>query len=93
MLQSLFFPDPACHSQLQLLPVAAREEERHITMNDQTIIAVPYLPMAVSDASWDPLPYQFPAIATHFKTVTVVLCLIILTHESQECHIHWRHSQ
>lgn len=90
---SLFFPDSTSYSQLQLLPVATGEEQGHVAVDDQPVIAISNLPVAIPDASRHPLPYQFPAIATHLQAVAEVLCLVVLTHESQECHVNWSHSQ
>jgi len=61
----LLFPDPPSHPQLQLLPVTAREEQRHIPLDDEAIMAVTDLAVAVTDASRSTFPYHFPPITTN----------------------------
>jgi hypothetical protein len=86
-------PDAAGDPQLELLPVAAGEEKGHLPVNDQPVVAVPHSPVAVPDASWRALPCQLPPLPAHLQAVAEALCLALLTHEPQECHVHWRHAQ
>lgn len=58
-------------------------------MDDKTVITITYFLMTVPDAAWNTLPYQFPVVPTNFKAVTETLCFILVTHESQECHVNW----
>jgi hypothetical protein len=88
---SLLFPNPTSNSKLQFLPVSPREEESHVTLDDETIKTVTHLPMAIPNASRYSLPSHLPPISTNLKAVAVVLCLIIITHKSQECYVDWTH--
>lgn len=87
----LLLPDPAGDPQLQLLSVAPREEQRHVPLDDEAIMAVPHLPVAVPDTSGGALPYHFPAICADLKAVAIVPCLIFITHETEKGHIDWCH--
>jgi len=87
----LLSPDAACDPQLELLPAAAREEERHVPVDDQPVEAVPHLPVAVPDAPRSALPCQLPSAPAHLQAVPKALCLALLAHEPQERHVHWRH--
>ena len=87
----LLSPDAACDPQLELLPAAAREEERHVPVDDQPVEAVPHLPVAVPDAPRSALPCQLPSAPAHLQAVPKALCLALLAHEPQEPHVHWRH--
>lgn len=61
----LLLPDPAGDPQLQLLSVAPREEQRHVPLDDEAIMAVPHLPVAVADAPRGAFPHHLPAITTN----------------------------
>lgn len=89
----LFLPYPSCYSQLQLLPVPTREKECHVSLDDETIMAVPDLSMAIPDAPWCTLPYEFPSICANLQAVPIVPSFILITHESEECHIYRRHAK
>lgn len=86
-------PDPASHTQLELLPAAAGEEDCHVPMDDQPVEAVPHFPVAVSDAPWRTLPCQLSSTPAHLQAVTKALRLALLAHEPQERHVHRRHAQ
>ena len=88
----LFLPYPPRNSQLQLLPVSTGEEKCHVPLDDEPVVAVPNLPVAISDAPWSTLPYELPSIRPNLKTVTVVLCLSFIAHETEECHVNWSHA-
>lgn len=90
---SLLFPDSTSYPEFQFLPISTREKEGHISLYNETIETVPDFPVAVPDAPWHPLPDHLPPISAHLKTVAVVLCLIIVTHEPQECNIYRRHPE
>lgn len=89
----LFLPYPSCNSQLQLLPVPTGEEKCHVSLDNETIMAVPDLSMAIPDAPWSTLPYEFPSICTNLQAVTIVPCFILITHETKECHIYRGHAK
>lgn len=82
-------PDPAGDAQLELLPAATGEEDCHVPMDDQPVEAVPHFPVAVPDAPRRTLPCQLPSTSAHLQAVTEALRLALLTHEPQECHVHW----
>lgn len=88
-LCSLLLPNSTRDAQLELLAVPAREKESHATLNNKTVKTVPHLAVAVSDAAWDPLPDHLAAIASNLKAVAVILCLHIISHESQKCYVNW----
>ena len=56
-------------------------------MDDETIKTVTNLPVAVPYASRDALPNHLPPTPSNFKTVAVVPCLVIITHEPQEGYV------
>lgn len=56
-------------------------------------MAVPNLPMAVSDAAGISLPYHLPAIRPNLKAVSVAPCIIFITHKTEESHVYWCHSK
>ena len=87
----LLLPDPASDPQLQLLPVTTGEEQRHVPLDDEAVMAVPRLPVAVADAPRGALPYHLPAISTHLKAVAVVLRLVLVSHETKEGHVYRCH--
>jgi hypothetical protein len=86
-------PDAAGDPQLELLPAAAREEERHVPVDDEPVEAVPHLPVAVPDAPRRALPRQLPPAPAHLQAVPEPLRLALLAHEPQERHVHRRHPQ
>lgn len=90
---AFLLPDAASDSQLELLPVAAREEEGHLSVDDQAVVAVPHRPVAVPDAPRRALPRQLPSFPAHLQAVAEALCLALLAHEPQERHVHRRHAQ
>lgn len=81
---SLFLPDPPGDTQLELLPVAAREEQGHVPLDDEPIVAVPDLPVAVPDAPGHPLPDHLAPRAPYLQAVAVVLRFRVVSHEPQE---------
>jgi hypothetical protein len=90
---SLLLPDAAGNPQLELLPVAAGEEEGHVPVDDEAVEAVPDLLVAVPDAPGDALPCQLPPVPAHLQAVAEVPGLAVLAHEPQERHVHWCHPQ
>jgi hypothetical protein len=87
----LLFPYPTGDPELELLPVTAGEEEGHVPLDDEPIMAVPHLPVAVTDAPGGALPYHLPAIGTDLQAVAVVLCIVLVPHETEKCHVHRCH--
>lgn len=87
----LLFPDPAGDPELQLLPVATGEEQRHVPLDDEAVVAVPHLPVAVADAPGGTLPDHLPPVGTDLEAVAVVLRLILVPHETEECHVYRCH--
>lgn len=87
---SLFFPYAARYSQLQLPLIAARKEECQVPWDDQPVVALTHPPVAVADAPRDSLPDQPPAVPTHLQAVTEALCLVVISHEPQQRHVHGR---
>jgi len=87
----LLFPDPTCDPELQLLPITTGEEQGHVPLDDEAVMAVPHLPVAVADAPGGALPNHLPAIGTHLKAVAVVLRLVLVSHETKEGHVYWCH--
>lgn len=85
----MLLPDAASHTELQLLVVPTREEERHVSLDYEAIMAVSYFPMAVSDASRGAFPNHSPAAATNLQAVAVGLRLILVPHETNERHVDW----
>jgi len=90
---SLLLPDPPSDPQLQLLPVATREEQGHAPLNDEPVIAVPDLPVAVSDASRDALPCHLTTTASNLQAVAVILSFSIVAHEAEEGNVDRCHAQ
>ena len=89
----LLFPDPPSHPQLQLLPVTAREEQGHVPLDDEPVVAIPDLPVTVSDAPRHPLPDHLAPSAPNLQAVAVVLGLSVVAHEPEEGDVHGRHAQ
>ncbi|KAH0468068.1 hypothetical protein IEQ34_003101 [Dendrobium chrysotoxum] len=44
--------------------------------------------MAVADAARSSLPYHLSAICAYLKTITILPCIILITHISKKCHIY-----
>jgi hypothetical protein len=89
----LFFPYPPSNSQLQLLSIPTWEEESHVSLDNETIMAVPDLSVTISDTSWGTLPYEFPTICANLKAITIVPSLILIAHETEECHVNRGHAE
>jgi hypothetical protein len=89
----LLLPDPAGYPKLQLLPVTPREEQCHVPLDDEAIMAVPNLAVAVTDASWRAFPYHFSPITTNLETIGIVPCFIFIPHKTQESHVNRCHSE
>lgn len=87
----LLFPDATSDPELQLLPVTTREEQRHVPLDDEAVVAVPHLPVAVADAPRGALPDHLPPIGTNLKAVAVVLRLVLVPHETEEGHVYRCH--
>ena len=90
---SLLLPDPPGDPQLELLPVAAREEECHVALDDEPVVAVPDLPVAVPDAPRHALPCHLAPVPSNLQAVAVVLGLGVVAHETEEGDVHGRHAQ
>lgn len=90
--QSLLLPDTTSDSELELLTVATGEEESHLPVDYEAVMAVTHLPVAIPDTSWHPLPYQLPTVATNLQAVTVALRILIFPHKPKECHVDWSYS-
>jgi hypothetical protein len=89
LLALILFPNAASDAQLQLLAVSTGKEERHVSLHYEAVMAVSYFPMAVSDTSRGAFPNHSPATAPDFEAVAVGLCLILIPHETDECHVNW----
>lgn len=89
----LFFPNPTGNPKLQFFTITPGKEEGHVALNDETIKTVANLSVAVPYGSGHPLPRHLPTIPTDLKAVGVILCLVIVTHESQERYVDWSHPQ
>lgn len=89
----LLLPDSPSDPQLELLPVPAREKQGHVPLDDQPVIAVTDLPVAVSDAPGHPLPDHLTPSSSHLQAVAVVLCFRIISHEPQKGNVDRRHAQ
>ena len=70
-------------TQLELL-VTAREEQGHVPLDDEPVVAIPDLPVTVSDAPRHPLPDHLAPSAPNLQAVAVVLCFCVISHEPQE---------
>jgi len=89
----LLLPDSPSDPQLELLPVPSREKQSHVPLDDQPVIAVTDLTVAVSDAPWHPLPDHLAPGASHLQAVAVVLCFCIISQESQEGNVDRCHAK
>ena len=87
----LLFPDPASDPELQLLPVATGEEQRHVPLDDEDVVAVLHLPVAVVDAPRGALPVHLPPVGADLEAVAVVICLALVPHEMEEGHVYRCH--
>jgi len=87
----LLFPDPASDTELQLLSVATGEEQRHVPLDDEAVVAVPHLPVAVADAPGGALPDHIPPVGADLEAVAVVLRLVLVPHEMEEGHVYRCH--
>jgi hypothetical protein len=56
-------------------------------------MAVSNLPVAVPDAAGGALPCHLPTISPNLKAVAVAPCLIFVSHETEESHVYWCHSE
>lgn len=87
----LFFPYSSSNSELKLLPIPTREKQGHISLDDETIMAIPDLTVAIPDTPWSTLPNEFPAIRPNFQAIAIVPSLILVPHETKECHVNRGH--
>jgi hypothetical protein len=90
---SLLLPDPPSDPQLELLPVTTGEEQGHVPLDDEPVVAVPDFPVAVSDATRDALPCHLAATASDLEAVAVVLGFNVVSHEPEEGDVHRCHAQ
>ncbi|KAG9141641.1 hypothetical protein Leryth_015344 [Lithospermum erythrorhizon] len=58
-----------------------REEKCHITLNNEAIVAVPNLAVAIPYTSWGAFPYEFSAIATYLQTIAIISSICLVSHE------------
>lgn len=93
LLVLLFLPYPSSNPQLQFFLVASREEECHVPLDDESVVAIPNRSVTVPYASWGTLPSKFAAIPTNFQTVGVVSSIGLVTHISQKSHIYRSHAK
>lgn len=89
----LLLPNPSSNPELELLLVPTGEEEGHVPLDYEPIVAISHLPVAIPDTSWGTFPNKFPAIPPNLEAVAVVSSIIFVAHEPQECHVHWGHAQ
>lgn len=89
----LLLPDAASNPQFQLLSLPAGEEERHVPLDYEAVVAVTHFAVTVPDTPGRALPYHLPAIGTHLKAIAIVPRVILVAHEAEECHVDWRHSE
>lgn len=87
----LFFPYSSSNSELKLLPIPTREKKCHTSLDDKTVVAVPNLTMAIPDTSWSALPNHLPSICPNFKAIPIISSLILVSHETKECHVNRSH--
>jgi hypothetical protein len=90
---SLFLPNPPSDPQFELLPVATREAQGHVPLDDEPVVAIPNFPVAISDASRDTLPGHLTINASNLQAVGVVLSFNIVSHEPEEGDVDRRHPQ
>lgn len=89
----LFLPYSSGDSKFQLLPIPTREKQCHISLNDETIMAIPNFTVAISNTSWCTFPNQFPAIGPNFQAIAVVPGIIFVAHKPKECHVNRGHAK
>ncbi|KAJ4954601.1 hypothetical protein NE237_011384 [Protea cynaroides] len=65
----------------------------HVPLNNEAIMAVPDLPVAISDAPEGTFPYEFTAISPNFQAVAIVPSLCLITHKMEECHVYRSHAK
>ena len=56
-------------------------------------MAVPDLPVTVSNAAGSALPYHLPSICPNLKAIAVVPSIIFIAHKPEESHVYWCHSK
>lgn len=56
-------------------------------------MTIPDLPVAITNASWGPLPYEFPAIRSNLQAVAVIPGLGLITHETEKRHVNRGHAK
>lgn len=56
-------------------------------------MAVPNLPVAVTDAAGSALPYHLPAICPDLKAIAVVPSIIFISHKTEKSHVYRCHSK
>lgn len=89
----LFLPYSSCDSKFQLLPLPTREKQCHISLNDETIMAIPDFTVAIPNTSRCTLPNQFPAIGPNFQAIAVVPSIIFIAHKTKKCHVNRGHAK
>jgi hypothetical protein len=93
ILALILFPNAAGDTQLQLLALPTRKEESHVPLDYEAIMAVSYFPMAVSDTTRGAFPNHSPATTPDLEAVAVGLCIILIPHETDKCHVDWSLSE
>lgn len=88
----LLLPYTASDTQLKLFPVATREEQCHVPLNYEAIMAITDFPMAVTDTARGAFPCELPAVGPNLKAVTEIPRLILIAHEAKECHVNGCHA-
>lgn len=86
---ALSLPYPSGDPKLELLPFSSGEKECHVTLDYETIMAVPYLLMALTYASRGSFPYEFPSMCSDFKSVAKGSCFDRIAHETEKCNVNW----
>lgn len=89
----MLLPDSPCDPEFELLPVATREAQGHVPLDDEPVVAVSDFPVTVSDASRDTLPGHLAVDASNLQAVAVVLGFGVVSHESEEGDVDRRHAQ
>lgn len=51
-------------------------------------MVIPYLSVAISDASWGSFPDKFSPVSSNFEAVRVISSLVFVAHKTEECHVH-----
>jgi len=73
LINLLFLLDSLSDTQLELLPVTTYEEQGHVPLDDDPIIAIADLPMTVTHAPGHPLTDHLAPGAPNLQAVTIVL--------------------